>query len=103
MRSLTASLSLPNEGNASLAPVSKSELTKKPFILLPFILVAISERPDMKQQSAVVQNGLAKLLARSWCAMRELQRSNIPVLRKSVPVLYFGNLQRYLSSPLRVI
>lgn len=35
--------------------------------------------------------------------MRELQRSNIPVLRKSVPVLYFGNLQRYLSSPLRVI
>jgi hypothetical protein len=35
--------------------------------------------------------------------MRELQQSDIPVVRKSVPVLYFGNLQRYLSSPLRVI
>jgi hypothetical protein len=57
----------------------------------------------MGKGAAFVQSGLYKLSLRSWCIMRELQRHNIPVVRSSVPVLYFGNLEQYLSSPLRVI
>ncbi|MFZ0226071.1 MAG: hypothetical protein WAL41_03795, partial [Mycobacterium sp.] len=69
---------------------------KKPFVLF-------YAKCPMKQQRIFPQNGLAKLLTSSWSIMRELQRLSIPVVRESVPVLYFGNLQQYLSSPLRVI
>jgi hypothetical protein len=46
---------------------------------------------------------LAKLLSRSWALKRELERIGIPVLRSSVPVLYFGDVRAYFASPVRVI
>ncbi len=57
----------------------------------------------MKREFASIENQLSDLLTKSWSIMRELQRSGVPVVKRSVPVLYFGNLNDYLSSPLRVI
>lgn len=75
----------------------------KPLTKNPSMLFAISEHLNMKREFASIENQLSDLLTKSWSIMRELQRSNVPVVQKSVPVLYFGNLQDYLSSPLRVI
>ncbi len=54
-------------------------------------------------ERALIQVRLSELLLRSWLIMRELQGTDIPVVEKSVPILYFGSLSRYLLSPLRVV
>ncbi|HTS05574.1 MAG TPA: hypothetical protein VMP68_08330 [Candidatus Eisenbacteria bacterium] len=51
--------------------------------------------PDQRER-------LAQLLARSWCEYDRLKDRDY-VVRPAIPVLFFGDSNRYLSSPLKVV
>lgn len=65
-------------------------------------LKEIRDEMDHTKSVPSYSDGLKELLSQSWSAYDRLHDQNF-VVRPAIPILYFGDSNRYFSSPLRVV